>query len=241
MIRIKLTSLNKEQIVFASRDLIHDAAINMLIKAGAKKDSLIGRTAAVWSASAMFVKKSEVRGFYQTNEVVISTTDPEITKILLSSKLSNFKASKSNPDEAINLSDWVAEVEECPVINDADTLNVVCASPVVISKRNSDRKRWVLSPDDTNITDAVNARLSKLSGRNVDISIKPDTSYLSRRANPSVKTVFKAGERPSIVHGMMFPMTLNGSAEDLELAWYCGLGEKTRLGYGTICSARRVG
>jgi len=40
--------------------------------------------------------------------------------------------------------------------------------------------------------------------------------------------------RPAFAIGMQAPLVLSGRREDLELAWYAGLGEKTRAGFGCI-------
>lgn len=83
---------------------------------------------------------------------------------------------------------------------------------------------------------AVNARLSRLAGRSVNLQVEPDSLYL--RANPRHSVLVSLKRKPNGRHafviGMSAPLVLAGSEADLRLAWYAGIGEKTRNGFGCI-------
>ena len=82
----------------------------------------------------------------------------------------------------------------------------------------------------------MNFRLSRLTGRDVTLTVEPDRLYL--RANPEHSTLVRTravrGDRPAFVIGMMCPLSISGSLEDLRSAWALGIGEKNRYGFGCI-------
>jgi CRISPR-associated endoribonuclease Cas6 len=88
------------------------------------------------------------------------------------------------------------------------------------------------------ISAAVSRRLTTLAGRPVNLAVDPDALYLSGRKTHSVCVDVKTnGGKQATVVGMVFPFTLCGSPEDLRLAWYAGIGERNRLGFGFFGSA----
>lgn len=68
------------------------------------------------------------------------------------------------------------------------------------------------------------------------LTVQPDSLYL--RANPHhsvlVSTKQSKEGRAAFVIGLQGPLVLAGRREDRLLAWYAGLGEKTRNGFGCI-------
>jgi CRISPR/Cas system endoribonuclease Cas6 (RAMP superfamily) len=70
----------------------------------------------------------------------------------------------------------------------------------------------------------------------VKLNIQADSLYL--RANPShsvlVATKGSPQGRASFVIGMQAPLVMSGSEQDLRLAWYAGIGEKNRNGFGCL-------
>lgn len=89
---------------------------------------------------------------------------------------------------------------------------------------------------DAPLTEAINTRLSRLSGRAVHLEVVTDRLYL--RANPKHSILIHLKRFPngktSFAIGMAAPLTLVGNDGDLRFAWYAGLGEKTRNGFGCI-------
>lgn len=108
-------------------------------------------------------------------------------------------------------------------------------TPLAISRRD-DRTggRWHADPSEVDLSAAVNRRLSRIAGRLVYLRIVPDEMYITtRRQSCAARVDVKRMESKSaIVVGMTFPFTLSGSPDDLRLAWYAGIGEKNRLGFG---------
>ena len=151
----------------------------------------------------------------------------------------------SNNRDILDLSAWDKSVEELPVAEERGvpaTLPAIMLSPLALSVRGR-KGRWHanLSEVEPYLSEAVNSRLSRLTGREVRLDVRTDRLYL--RANPRHSTLVRTravpGARPAFVIGMMAPLVLSGGLEDLRSAWTLGIGEKNRYGFGCIGFAGR--
>lgn len=126
--------------------------------------------------------------------------------------------------------------EPPPVCEDPGMLGVLALSPIAVSDPSAQPKRWYKALDQFDLSAVANARLGKIAGRTVALKVQPDSLYL--RANPKhsvlVSTKRMKNGRSAFVIGMQAPLVLAGSRADLLLAWYAGLGEKTRNGFGCL-------
>lgn len=115
-------------------------------------------------------------------------------------------------------------------------LGVLMLSPLVLGVPGERHRRWIQRLNDMDLSAAINPRLSRLAGRPVALQIQADSLYL--RANPRHSVLVSVKQAPSgqssFVIGLSAPLVLVGSEADLRLAWYAGLGEKTRAGFGCI-------
>ena len=136
-------------------------------------------------------------------------------------------------------------IEELPVVAEGGgsaTLSAIMLSPLVLSVRGR-KGRWHdnLMKVGPNLEEAVNFRLSRLTGRNVKLAVEPDRLYL--RANPKHSTLVRTrdvpGRKPAFVIGTLCPLTIAGRLEDLESVWALGIGEKNRYGFGCVGYAGR--
>ena len=122
-------------------------------------------------------------------------------------------------------------------VTDVGMIGSIMLSPLAISVRGR-KGQWHadLAEVGENLGEAVNHRLSRLTGRSVRLKIEPDLLYL--RANPKHSTLVRTrtvpGGRAAFVIGMMAPLCLSGSVADLRSAWELGIGEKNRYGFGCI-------
>jgi CRISPR-associated endoribonuclease Cas6 len=238
MLRVRYRPAEGAGVVFKSVDLIHDAAINLLKGAGFDADKLVGERAAVWSAAASFARRLH-RGSEEcvTREIVISTCDISVAQALLLARMSDFRSTRIATGEKLDISNWVPELDQCPVTAGTRSIRVLCASPMVFRNRAAKRGRWTVDIRDIDLDSAINTRLSRLAGRPVELHADPDREYLNRHDNQTVTTRVKAENGPAVIVGLNVPLELHGAPEDLEFAWYAGIGEKTRLGYGLIAAA----
>ena len=237
MLRIRLQLPKTEPLQkYDHQDLIHDALINAWIAADADKDDIIGHLAKPWTFAPLGWHRGHTG---VAHGLVISTADIGLARVL--SRLDPAQIVKRRWDTAsINFASACVQIEPDPILPQQNRLACLMLSPLVIhdDSHTGKGKRWhknlnVLGED---LSSIINRKLSFVAGREVRLNISPDSLYL--RANPqhsvlvNLKT-FKDG-RKSFVIGMQTPLLLEGNEYDLRLAWYAGIGEKTRSGFGCL-------
>lgn len=237
MLRIRLQLPKTEPLQqYDHHDLIHDALINAWLAAGADNSEVIGHKAKPWTFAPLGWHRGHTG---VAHGLVISTADIGLARVL--SRLDPSQVVKRRWDAAsINFTSARVQIEPDPVLPQQNRLACLMLSPLVMrdESHTGKGKRWHkdLNTLGDNLSRVINRKLSFLAGRDVQLNIFPDSLYL--RANPqhsvlvNLKT-FKDG-RKSFVIGMQAPLLLEGSEEDLRLAWYAGIGEKTRSGFGCL-------
>lgn len=237
MLRIRLQLPKEESLQqYDHQDLIHDAIVNALIAAGAESNDVIGHQARPWSFAPLGWHRKHM-GF--AHGLVVTTPDPQLAQIL--SRIDPAQVVKRRWDQGfVNFSAARVQLEPDPVLPQQNQLGCLLLSPIVLQNHElpGKGKRWHtdLSQLNETLSDTLNRKLSFVAGREVALQVSPDSLYL--RANPKHSVlvnlkVFKDG-RKSFVIGMQAPLLLQGSEEDLRLAWYAGIGEKTRSGFGCL-------
>ena len=239
--RIRLTAPRGAHVRVRYVDSVHGALVNAWCSSGARGTEVVGQDAGNWSFGAIgsatatgFLLKSLVIGAEEELESVLSRLAPE-----------TIRKSSSNGD-TVDLSSWDLNGDELPVVcapGETAKLGAIMLSPLAVSVRGR-KGRW---HDDLNeagpdLEEAINFRLSRLTGREVRLTVEPDRLYL--RANPKHSTLVRTravrGAKPSFVIGMMCPMSIRGGLADLRSAWALGIGEKNRYGFGCIGHAGGV-
>ena len=234
--RIKFSAPRGERARFRFLDSLHGALVNAWTTCGAPGEAVVGREAGNWSFGAIgtatprdFVLKSVVVG-----------AEGELLEPVLKNLIPETVRKRSVNGDVVDLAAWDVTREELPVVCEPGghtTLPAIMLSPLALSVRN-EKGRWHddLAKAGPALEVAVNARLSRLTGRNVTLKVDPDRLYL--RANPRhsmmVRTRSVNGDKPAFVIGTMCPLTLSGRVEDLNSAWALGIGEKNRYGFGCI-------
>lgn len=237
MLRISLRLPNSHPPqTYSHYDLLHDALINAWIVAGAKSEDVLGHHAKPWSFAALGWHRGH-QGL--VHSLVVTTADSGLARILSRFQAADIVQRRWN-NEAINFAAAQMRLEPDPILPQQTQLACLMLSPLVLHDENhtSKSKRWHNNLNDlsANLSQMINRKLSFLVEREVQLNIYPDSLYL--RVNPqhsvlvNLKT-FPDG-RKSFVIGMQAPLLLEGSEEDLRLAWYAGIGEKTRSGFGCL-------
>lgn len=237
MLRIRLQLPKSEPLQqYDHLDLIHDALINAWIAAGANNSEVIGHQAKPWTFAPLGWHRGHTG---VTHGLVISTADARLAHIL--SRLDPAQVFKRRWDAAsINFAAASVRIEPDPILPRQTQLGCLMLSPLVLHDENptGKSKRWHQNLSDlgANLSLIINRKLSFMAGRDVQLRISPDSLYL--RANPQHSVLvnlkaFKDG-RKSFVIGMQAPLLLEGGEDDLRLAWYAGIGEKTRSGLGCL-------
>ncbi len=233
MHRIRIRLPKHRWAVYRHLDLIHDAIVSGLISGGAQPEQVIGSNALPWTFAALgFHRKHEG----QVQGLVISTPSKDLAPVLEKLDPEALRYARASTGELFDFADAVVEAEPPPMLTEQAVLGVLTLSPIAISNRSAPRKRWHTDLHEVDLSAAVNARLSRITLRQVSLTIQPDSLYL--RANPRhsvlVSTKRMKNGKSAFVIAMQAPLVLAGSRDDVLLAWYAGLGEKTRNGFGCI-------
>ena len=240
--RVRLLAPRGQYLRVCFLDSLHGALVNAWTTCGAHGKDVVGRDAGNWSFGA--VGTATTKGFV-LKAVVIGAEGEPLEPVLGHLVPEAVRKTSVNGD-VVDLSAWDKTVEELPILcgpGETATLPTIMLSPLALSVRGQ-KGRWHddLTKAGSDLQQAVNFRLSRLTGRDMDLKVEPDRLYL--RANPKHSTLVRtravAGDKPTFVIGVMCPLSLSGRIEDLRSAWALGIGEKNRYGFGCIGYAGRL-
>ncbi|CAA6814072.1 MAG: Unknown protein [uncultured Thiotrichaceae bacterium] len=230
-VRIQLPVRQSQQ--YSHYDLLHDALIHAWVDAGASPDMVIGFEAHHWNFAALGYHRNK-EGFAHT--LVVSTPSKVLAEVLEEFDPSAIRKMRGHSGETVNFAAASISREEDMIPPQQGIMNMLLLSPVLIQDRSQPKKRWYKNLHDVDLAGAVNHRLSRLANRPVNLMVQPDSLYL--RANPKhsvcVNLKHFSNGRQNFVIGMQAPLVMAGSEEDLRFAWYAGIGEKTRSGFGCL-------
>ena len=211
-------------------DIVHDALVTGWIAQGIPAEKVTGPTALPWNFAALGFHRGKIA---RAHSLVVTTPAAELAKALSQMRPEDIRYARAKTGEIVDFSAGEKIEEASPIPPQQGVLSVLLLSPLAI--RHADR-RWHSDLGQVDLDAAINRRLNRLAGRPVGLRVRADSLYL--RANPhhSVLVHMKGrlDGKSSFVIAMQAPLVLAGSDEDLRLAWYAGLGEKTRNGFGCI-------
>lgn len=235
MYRIRMTLPKRKSAIYRNQDIIHDSLVNGLDKAGA--DRLVGPDALPWVFAPLGWNNS---GQNRCHTLVVGTLNPTLAENLKNLNPADVSYARAQTSEAVDFAGADIVPDPDPIAPGQTAIGVVMLSPLAISRRNG-KHRWHTRVDDFDLSAAVNHRLTRIAGRTVSLRVEPDRLYL--RARPQYDTLvrtkeMKNGSRAFVI-GMRVPLVLQGSEDDLRLAWYAGIGEKNRNGFGCVGLAER--
>ncbi len=235
MFRIRMTLPKRRDVGYKNMDILHDAIVNAWICSGADPEQITGHQASPWNFAPLgWRRRQESR----VHTLIISTPDPALSGFMKKIKCRDVTYARAKTAELVDFSGAEICVEHDPVAPGQTGLGVLMLSPLAISHINKGKKghRWHSNLNEVNLSSAINHRLSRLAGREVSLEVHADRLYL--RANPRHDVLipvkaFPNGKRAFVI-GMKAPLVLQGNDNDLRLAWYAGIGEKTRSGFGCV-------
>lgn len=218
---------------YQHQDLIHDALVNAWIHAGVEPEAVIGPGALAWNFAALgFHRGKEGR----VHSLVITTPTKHLGKALLQLDPTAIHHVRAKTGELFDFATSECTPEPDPIMAGQRSLGVLLLSPLVIRDKTTQGRRWHIDLSRFDPSTAINQRLSRIAGRPVQLRVQADSLYL--RANPKhsvlVSLKGQADGSASFVLGMQSPLVLQGTDEDLRLAWYAGIGEKNRSGFGCL-------
>ncbi|WP_035238587.1 CRISPR-associated endoribonuclease Cas6 [Desulfobacter vibrioformis] len=240
MYRIRLTLPKRVSATYRNLDIIHDSLVHAWIDAGALPESVVGQQAGIWHFGVLGWNSKREN---HVHTLVVGSPDDDLSGVLKKFDPSAVCYSRALTAEQIDFSQGQILEDSDPVGPGQSALGLVLLSPLAISRqaRGKNTPRWHTQLLEADLSRAVSHRLSRLTGRDVDLKISPDHLYL--RAHPKHDTLIQTKEmkngRRAFVIGMRAPLVIQGSEEDLRLAWYAGIGEKNRSGFGCIGLAER--
>lgn len=240
MHRIRISLPKGQGATYRNLDVLHDALTNAWLAAGARPGSVIGRKASPWHFAAL----GRHQGVYNiVHTLVLGTPDRYLAQILQRLDPTQIIYARASTSEAVSFQAGKVLPDLDPVGRGQTSLGIVMLSPLVISRAGwaGSGARWHSSLDNCDASRAINNRLSRITGRPVSLKVEPDYLYLRTRPRYDTLVRIKEGPRGSsaFVIGMLIPLVLQGKEEDLRLAWYAGIGEKNRNGFGAIGLAER--
>lgn len=240
MKRIRITQPKNQSLTYQYKDILHDALVNGWIAAGAKPEEVVGSRARPWHFGALGWRRRKENAVHT---LIVGTADQHLSKILTNIQPGNIKQVRALTEEAVDFSAANIEDDPAPVIRGQKHLGALMLSPLVVSIPLSSRngRKWQTCLTDFDASAAVSTRLTRIMGRKVNIQVLPDTLYLRSRPRHDVLVRLKklANGKEVFVLGMKMPLVLEANEEDLALAWYAGIGEKNRNGFGCIGSVDR--
>jgi hypothetical protein len=235
MYRIRISLPPRRSAQYRHQDLLHDALVNAWTEAGADADAVIGTDARPWTFAALGTHHANLG---RVHTLVVATPDSDLAGYLRRFDPAAIRQARAITAEAIDFADAGITPEADPLAPGCDMLGCFLLSPLAISEKREPggKKVWRKNLNGLDLATPVNKRLSRLAGRPVNLRIHADSLYL--RANPrhSVLVSLKRMRdgRHAFVIGMQAPLLLSGSEDDLRFAWYAGIGEKTRNGFGCL-------
>jgi len=233
VLRIRVSLPKKGEAYYNYLDILHDAIVNAWIAAGAQKEQILDMSALPWNFAALGRQGKENK---MAHTLIVSTPDATLAKILLRLNPEEIHYARASTVEVVNFAEAEITIEDDPIMPNQNALGVLMLSPLAISDKSSKSKRWHKYLDQVDLNAAINHRLSRLAGRNIKLKIQVDSLYLRCNPEHSVLVPIKLirNGKTVFVIGMNAPLILTGSENDLRFAWYAGLGEKTRNGFGCM-------
>ena len=240
MKRIRITQPKNQSLTYLYKDILHDALVNAWILAGAEPEEVVGPNARPWHFGALGWRRRQENAVHT---LVVGTYDQHLSNILTNIRPEDIQQARALTGEAVDFSAAKVEDDPAPVIWGQKHLGALMLSPLVVSVPLSSRngRKWQTCLTDFDASAAISARLTRLTGRKVNIRVLPDTLYLRSRSRHDVLVRLKklVNGKEVYVIGMKMPLVLEANEEDLALAWYAGIGEKNRNGFGCIGSVDR--
>lgn len=224
-----------QSVEYRHLDILHDALVTAWTVQGIAAEQVLGSAARPWNFAALGFHRGKIG---RAHTLIVTTPAPELADALDQIRPEDIRYARAKTGEIVEFGASRKSEDASPIAPRQGVLSVLLLSPLVL--RRPDR-RWYSDLAQVDLDAAINTRLSRLANRPVRLQVRADSLYL--RANPrhSVLVSLKGGSdgKTGFVIGMQAPLVLAGSDEDLQLAWYAGLGEKTRNGFGCIGSFER--
>lgn len=211
------TSASQEKIPFNYQSLL-TGALHKWLGENQFHDS-ISLYSFSWLRDGIF-SRSGLR-FPNGASYFISSSDSELLKQVI-------KGIQESPEIAYGLQVKEVVLQEDPEFRDEHRF--ICASPILIKRREVDRDVHYIFKDeesDAHLTNTLKTKLRKAGMSDEGVSVAFDRLY------PGAKTKViyynEIGNRANVC-----PVIIKGSPEQLAFAWNVGVGNSTGIGFGAL-------
>ena len=142
----------------------------------------------------------------------------------------------------------IVEVDALPNPDFKQTENFRALSPIVVKTTTEGKKEfktYYYRPLDAELSNAVRQSLIHKfvavyghQPKNGQLEFKIDQNYINRRGGQNrvskLITIHEGHPDATKIKAFICPFTLSGSKELMQIAWDCGLGDKTSMGFGCV-------
>lgn len=212
-------------------DAVHAAIIQGLTRAGVRSDRLIGVAAAPWTFGIGGFRMKG--GLSSIKTLTISTTDAEVGDALR--RLDPQAMNKPDAQPALDFSTARKLLPSKPAFGPEALFYF--ASPFVVStgpKTERTKTKHATALAGIDLSAAFSRGLSRRLGRDakLEVAVDPLTLWTDGSAPRVVPVRRTHGRKDIYFPAFALPITVRGRPEDIEAAYFAGLGEKTRYGFG---------
>ena len=216
---------------FRYLDSVQGALLQGFVSAGVPGDFVIGPTADHWT----FACFGPIRrgGLRKLSKILISSASDRISAAFDKLDPALVRKTSSNGD-VINLAGWrIRPVNHAPVPGTREVCVSFASRFALIRKKSSRCKtEFATSTKDTDFAAALTANLNRRAGRKLDLEVAIDPLTLATEGGSIPVPLRRSGDRRILIPAFNMPVTLRGDQDDLNWAFFAGLGAKTRQGFG---------
>jgi hypothetical protein len=179
--------------------------------------------------------KTQGPRLYAIDAIHLGSSDPAIADAMARIEPNDLVLDKATPGWELDLRGAVVRhYSQLP--DGLEAINLYCVSPIRLTRRLADRTQedvTALAPD---LNALINRTMERRFGRPFRLQLLPDRLYLRGKRSISAGFAIKSDDqgRAIVKRGIVLPFTLAGPFEDLQHAWYAGLGRTTGLGFGML-------
>lgn len=216
-------------------DSIHASFKECFRQLGFSEQELQGENAMAWNFGTRGFMKS---GSMNINRITLSTANPDMAKAFMRISPENVVWRSSNGD-IVDLSDSLFSFLPDPVQPRQTEMTIRFISPFCIKKEKGNHvNAWARDLSDIDLGEVFSKNLTRRIGKIIDLKV--DISKLDMKADGKARTCIRLKKilgpvgKDILIPAFSCKMKLSGNEDALRLAYFSGVGEKTRYGFGCI-------
>ncbi len=231
MLRLKI-ELPKDtyHTVIRSRDEVANVLIHAMVKHGFQVEK---NTAAKWGFGVLSTPTDKTKNLRRIGRVYVGSSDPKIAEILSKIEPKDLIEPNAMPGCGLNLS--MAEITKQTTSLETEGIGFYCISP--IRPAHLPQTEYELPAFGQPFNDALNLAMQHRFNREFHLSFAPDSLYVRAKGGNVTARMAHNRKSPQGVltkPGLITPFVLTGPKEEIDIAYFSGLGINTGRGFGCI-------